>query len=217
MDKKDRFEGFMEKLAGRLTNIVLLGFFSLLFSLPVVTLGASFTALHDAMSQYVVYEADKPLKIFFSSFKKYFRISTVVWLVHALAFAILILDYLYYKGGDTTMDILGQTGIFTLIAVLIFEMLMVFVVISQDMAATAWEAFRKALDISFTCLLETLSLLVLNIGIPLLCLLVFPGLLLVLPGVIAYFSWQIIPKMLKKYKFKKGNTTYQRERRKNSV
>jgi len=214
MNGQDKFEGFLNKLAGRLTNIVLLGFFALLFSLPIVTLGASMTALHDAMSQYVLYDADKTLKIFFASFKKYFKISTIVWLVHALALAILVLDYLYYKGGDTTLDILGQAGIFTLMAVIIFEMLMVFVIISQDMAKTPWEAFKKALDISFTCLLETLSLLIINIGVPLLSALLLPGFLLVLPGVIAYVSWQIIPKMLKKYKFKKGNATYQREKRK---
>jgi hypothetical protein len=50
----------------------------------------------------------------------------------------------------------------------------------------------------------------------LLSILVFPGFLLVLPGVIAYASWQIIPRMLKKYKFKRGNAEYQRERRKSS-
>ncbi len=214
MDNRDKFEGFLERLAGRLTNTVLLGFFSLLFCVPVVTIGASLTALHDAMGQYVVYEEEKPLRVFLDSFRKYFKISTVVWLVHALAFAVLILDYLYYKGGDSTADILGQTGIFVLMAVLVFEMLMVFVVISQDMAESPWVAFRKALNISFTCLLETLALLVINIGIPLLCVLVFPGLILVLPGVIAYASWQIIPRMLKKYKFKRGNAEYQRERRK---
>ncbi len=217
MDNRDKFEGFMEKLAGRLTNIVLLGFFSMLFSLPLITVGASMTALHDAMSEYVVNDADKTLKIFFSSFRKYFKTSTIVWLVHAAAFAVLILDYLYYRGGNKTSDILGQTGIFTLTAVLILEMLMVFVVISQDLAASAWEAFKKALDISFTCLLETLSLLILNIGIPLLCIFLLPGFLLVLPGVTAYASWQIIPKMLRKYKFRRGNATYQRERRKSSI
>ncbi len=214
MDNRDRFEGFMGKLAGRLTNIVLLGFFSVLFSLPVVTVGASLTALHDAMSQYVMYDADKPLNIFFNSFKKYFKTATIVWLLHAVAFAVLALDYLYYKGGDATIDIIAQAAIFTLIAVLVFEMLMVFVVISQDMADGAWAAFKKALDVSFICLPETLSLLILNIGIPLLSALLMPGFLLVLPGVITYFSWLIIPKMLKKYKFKKGNAEYQRERRK---
>ncbi len=214
MDKKDRFEGFMEKTAGRLTNIVLLGFFSVLFSLPVVTIGASLTALHDAMSQYVTYDAEKPLRIFFDSFKKYFKTATLVWLRHAVALAVLVVDYLYYKGGDTTMDIVAQAAIFTLIAVVIFEMLMVFVVISQDMADNAWTAFKKALDISFTCLFETTTLLILNIGIPILSALLMPGFLLVLPGVITYFSWLIIPKMLKKYKFRKGNAQYQRERRK---
>ncbi|MBR3350489.1 MAG: YesL family protein, partial [Erysipelotrichaceae bacterium] len=111
----------MERLAGRLTNTVLLGFFSLLFCVPVVTVGASLTALHDAMSRYVVYDEEKPLRVFLDSFRKYFKISTVVWLVHALAFAVLILDYLYYEGGDSTADILGQTGIFVLMAVLVFE------------------------------------------------------------------------------------------------
>ena len=53
-----------------------------------------------------------------------------------------------------------------------------------------------------------------TVSIPLLSILVFPGFLLVLPGVIAYASWQIIPRMLKKYKFKRGNAEYQRERRK---
>ncbi|MBR6958598.1 MAG: hypothetical protein IKH73_09155, partial [Erysipelotrichaceae bacterium] len=91
--------------------------------------------------------------------------------------------------------------------------LMVFVVISQDIADGAWAAFKKALDVSFICLPETLSLLILNIGIPLLSALLMPGFRLVLPGVITYFSWLIIPKMLKKYKFKKGNAEYQRERR----
>ncbi|MBQ1521804.1 MAG: YesL family protein [Erysipelotrichaceae bacterium] len=206
----------MEKLAGRLINIVLLGFFSVLCSLPLVTVGASLTALHDAMSQYVMYDADRTLNIFFTSFKKYFKTATLVWLMHAAALAILVVDYLYYKGGDTTIDIIAQAAIFTLIAVLVFEMLMVFVVISQDMADNAWAAFKKALNISFTCLFETITLLILNIGIPILSAFIMPGFLLVLPGVITYFSWLIIPKMLKKYKFKRGNAEYQRERRKNS-
>ncbi len=214
MDNRDRFEGLMERLAGRLINIVLLGFFSVLCSLPLVTVGASLTALHDAMSQYVMYGADRTLNIFFNSFKKYFKTATAVWLLHAVALSVLVVDYLYYKGGDATIDIIAQAAIFTLIAVLVFEMLMVFVVISQDMVEGAWAAFKKALDISFICLFETVTLLILNIGIPILSALLMPGFLLVLPGVITYFSWLIIPKMLKKYKFKKGNAEYQRERRK---
>jgi len=77
MDNRDKFEGFLERLAGRLTNTVLLGFFSLLFCVPVVTVGASLTALHDAMGQYVVYEEEKPLKVFLNSFRKSGRKSLV--------------------------------------------------------------------------------------------------------------------------------------------
>ena len=48
-----------EKLAGRLTNVVLLGFFTLVLSLPLVTAGPAFTACHAAMKDVIVNDNDK--------------------------------------------------------------------------------------------------------------------------------------------------------------
>ena len=56
------WEGFFNKFAGRLMNIILLGFFSLVLCLPVVTAGASFAALNVAMRSYLLEEDPKPLK-----------------------------------------------------------------------------------------------------------------------------------------------------------
>ena len=97
----------MEKLAGRLTNIVLLGFFATLFSLPVVTAGAAFTALNVSTKAYLYEDEDKVLRIFFESFKEHFVLSTKVWLIHLLAIAILIWDIAYYRVGETSLDILA--------------------------------------------------------------------------------------------------------------
>ena len=52
------------KLAGRFTNIALLGFFTTLCSLPIITIGASFTALNAATKAYLFENEDKPLRIF---------------------------------------------------------------------------------------------------------------------------------------------------------
>lgn len=209
----DSFENKMEKFAGRLTTIVLLGFFSLLFSLPVITIGASFTALQKAMHAYVVKGNDKPLPVFFSAFKEYFPLSTKVFLLHLIVIAVLVWDYVYYTTGNSAIDFLGQFTAFMLLSVILLEMTMVFTVIALDMADSVKSAFAKAVDIGMICPLETLMLLGLFVAISIAVIFLLKGLILVLPGVIAYCDWQIIPNMLQKYKFKRGNLNYQKEKR----
>lgn len=192
----------MEKLAGRLTNIVLLGFFCVLFSIPIITAGASFTALNSAMKSHLYDDNDKPLKLFLSVFKEKFGLSTKVWALHLLAIAVLIWDFVYYRVGESTLDTLASAGIFVLICFLAFEVLMVFVVISQGMNEKVFGVIKTALDLSFTCVKESLMILVITSTVILASIFLFRGLIPFVPGIISYLSWQIIPQMLKKYKFK---------------
>ncbi len=150
MEQQSKFERFLEKLAGRITNIVLLGFFATLFSLPIVTAGASMTAVHEAMSSYLQYDDKKPLKTFFAGFKSHFKVSTIVWLIHVVIIVVLVWDYVYYTTADSTFDILARTAIFTIGCVLLFELNIVFVVLSADLANTVKDAFKMALDVACT-------------------------------------------------------------------
>ncbi|MBR4470142.1 MAG: YesL family protein [Erysipelotrichaceae bacterium] len=192
----------MEKLAGRLTNIVLLGFFCVLFSIPIITAGASFTALNSAMKSHLYDDNGKPLKLFLSVFKEKFGLSTKVWALHLLAIAVLVWDFVYYRVGESTLDTLASAGIFVLICFLAFEVLMVFVVISQGMNEKVFGVIKTALDLSFTCVKESLMILVITSTVILASIFLFRGLIPFVPGIISYLSWQIIPQMLKKYKFK---------------
>lgn len=191
-----------EKLAGRLTNIVLLGFFTTLCSLPILTAGASFTALNVATKAYMFENDDKPLRIFFSSFKKHFVLSTKTWLIHILAYLILIWDYVYYRTSDTTINILAAAGIFVTFVFLLFENTMVFVVIAEEKSDKVLETIRIALDIAMISPLRSGMILFLEAAVVIVSLLLFRGLILIVPGVIAYLAWQIIPEMLKNYKFR---------------
>ena len=195
-------------------NIVLLGFFTMLGCILIIPAGASLTAVNVAMKSYLLEDDPKPLKTLWAAFKENFKLSTVVWLIHLVFIAVLIIDFLYYRAGTGTLDILAQTAVFVLIILLAFELLLVFVVIAEKMETNVWKIMGKSLDLAFTCMLESFFILVISIAIPIAAVFLFPAFVIVLPGVIAYLSWQILPNMLQKYKFRKGNAQYQRDRRK---
>ena len=202
MGDNSNFNSRFEKLAGRLTNIVLLGFFTTLCSLPIVTAGASFTALNTATKAYLFDNDDKPLRIFFSSFKEHFALATKTWLLHILAYVILIWDYVYYRTSDSTINILAATGIFVTFVCLLFENTMVFVVIAEEKSKKVFETIKIALDVAMISPLRSGMILFLEAAVIIVAMLLLRGLLLIVPGIIAYLSWQIIPEMLKNYKFR---------------
>ena len=202
----------MEKLAGRVTNIVLLGFFGLLFSLPIVTAGAAFSAVNYATKAYLVEGEEKPLRRYFWAFKEFFKTSTLVWLINVVAIAIIVWDFIYYRTGNSTLDILAQAGVFVLAIFLLMEISLVFVVIPENLAEGVFPSILKALDIAVTCLMQTLMIVTVSACCIGAVINLLTGFVPVLPGLVAYLIWHIIPDMLQKYKFKKGNEQYRRQR-----
>ena len=193
----------MEKLAGRITNIVLLGFFSMLCSLPIVTAGASFTALNKATKAYLYENEDKPLRTFFNTFKDKFKLSTLVWLLHLVFIAVLVWDFVYYRTGDDTISILASAGIFVLLMFVLFEVSLVFVIIGEDMADDIPKAMKTALDVAMDSFWQCLMIIVLYAAVILTSLFLFRGLIFFAPGLMAFLAWQILPEMLKRYKYRK--------------
>ncbi len=192
----------LEKLAGRLSNIVLLGFFTILFSLPVVTAGAAFTALNSSTKAYLYEEEDKPLRMFLSCFKKDFRTSTLIWLIDLAAIAILIWDFVYYRTGTSAIDILASAGIFVLMMFLALELATVFVIRSEKLNDTVFGSIKAAIDLSLSDIWRCLAVIVLVVASFTVAFFLFRGIFLFLPGIIAFLGWQLYPEMLKQYKRK---------------
>ncbi len=204
-------ENRINQLAGRFSNIVLLGFFALVCMLPVVTIGASCTALNKAMYELLENDDDKVLVTFFRAFKEHFLLSSEVWLLHLLAIAVLVWDLVYYRTGSSTLDFVGQAASFSLLVMIAFELMCVFVLISKDMATTLIEAFRNGFNMAFLCFWRTLSLLTLTVAAIVAVIFLLRPLILVLPGVIAFLHWQILPTMLQEYRMKSNNLKYKKE------
>ncbi|MBQ6560348.1 MAG: YesL family protein [Erysipelotrichaceae bacterium] len=201
----------IEKLAGRLSNIVLLGFLTVLCSLPVITAGASLTALNKATHEMVNGE-DKPLRIFLSAFKEQFKPATILFLIHFVLIAVFAVDLIWYRAGTSILDIVAQSAVFVLLVVAVWDLILTLILLSLGETKEIGKLFRKAGDLVVYCPFETLSLLLLAVAISLAAFFLFKGALVILPGIIAYCHWQIVPEMLKKYKFKKGNREYQKNK-----
>lgn len=194
---------FMNRLAGRLTNIVLLGFFTTLLSLPLFTAGAAFTALNKQTKAYMYEGEDKPLRPFINDFKTYFKTSTKIWLIALAGIIILVLDYIYYITGDSTLDILASAVIFVLIVYLLFMSNMVFAIIPDHEGEKIGFLLKKALDISLVSPLQSFFIIFISAAVIVVSFVLLRGMIIIAPGVITYFSWQFIPEMIRKEHFRK--------------
>ena len=87
----------------RVGDLMILNVLFILSSAPVVTLGASLTALH-RVTQNMLFEQEEPLlKAFFRAFRQNFKQSTLAWLVELVVIVSLVCDVLlvmaYFNGG----------------------------------------------------------------------------------------------------------------------
>ena len=87
----------------RVGDLMILNVLFILCSAPVVTLGASLTALH-RVTQNMLFAQEEPLlKAFFRAFRQNFKQSTLAWLVELVVIVSLVCDVLlvmaYFNGG----------------------------------------------------------------------------------------------------------------------
>lgn len=149
-----------------LSDIILLNLCCLLCCIPLVTVGAAWSAL------YGVYlrrrEGDGAVRLFFSGFRRSFRQATVVWLILAAAGAVLAMDFRLIAALESVPAVvtvllylavllLAGTGLY------VFPMIAVY----ED---TTLRMLKNALILSITALPRTL-LLALITALPLIVLL----------------------------------------------
>lgn len=74
-------EGPFFKFLSRAVDLILLNILFLLFSLPVLTVGASTAALYSVLLKMIRNEDETIAKSFFLSFRRNFKQSTIVWIL----------------------------------------------------------------------------------------------------------------------------------------
>lgn len=79
-------------VVSRLIDLILAGFYWLICSLPVITLGAASTALYYTVVKCVRHERGRMSASFFAAFKREFRQSTLIWLIYIIYIVVIAAD-----------------------------------------------------------------------------------------------------------------------------
>ena len=134
----------------------------LICSLPLVTVGASWAALHKVVQDIVFEEDEAVTRRFFSAFKENFKQATIVWLLIVFFLACMLGNGLlilsFFTGGTKTL--LNGILIF-LIAIMMSITAYVFPLMSRY-SNTLPQHFRNAVVLSVLKLPRTLVMLMLH-------------------------------------------------------
>lgn len=159
------------RVLNRVGDLLILNLLMIVCCLPVITVGASFTAMHYVLLKMVRGEEGYLVRGFFKSFKRNFRQATIIWLIMLAMIAIYVCDVLIFNYSQIVFPkalvviVIAVAVLALLIAMYIFPLLSRF-------DNTIFNTIKNAALMSFLNLPKTLLMLVIYI----------------LPFVIAYFS-----------------------------
>ena len=109
---------FMTKVA----DLMILNFLFIICSLPVVTMGAAWTALYYVTMKMVRDEEGGTVKSFFRAFRLNFKQATILWLAVLVTLAMIVADLLILARIDSPVAAAGNT-LMAVLAVLLIMLL----------------------------------------------------------------------------------------------
>lgn len=174
------------RFIGKLCDLIVLSFIWFIFSIPVITIGPSTTALYYVLMRLVKDEEGYLIKDFLRSFKQNFKQSTIIWIILLIIGIILFIDIFWYKNIHSTIGLF----MYYLSLILFFIYSMIFLYIFPLVAKfenTSKNLFKFALfmsikHFSWTVLMFIIAFLIIISS----CY--FPPLILLLPGLIAFMN-----------------------------
>ena len=175
------------EMTDKLVRFLWLSILWTICSIPVVTMGASTTALYSVTLKYVRGEEGYLTSSFFRAFRENFRQSTIVWLLSLAAGLFLFADFVvYYRGDYKNMVSMALFILFMGVFVtFIFANLYVYPLLAyfnNSIRHTVYNDLVMALcHLPSSIAMLTISFALLAIGMTF-----FPPLLFVAPGMAAY-------------------------------
>lgn len=81
------------RLLSRLVDLILLNILWLICCLPVITIGASTTAMYDVLIKFAFHEDIPVIQTFFKKFIHHFKKSTIIYLISVFGILFLVFDF----------------------------------------------------------------------------------------------------------------------------
>lgn len=119
------------RFLNRLADLLILNLLTLLMCLPVITAGASITAMHYILLKMVRGEEGYIVRPFFKSFKRNFLQATVLWVMFMVLWAMLVTSFLLVAQGGGTYPAWLQVSILITGVILLVVMFYTFALLAR--------------------------------------------------------------------------------------
>ncbi len=199
------------RILSRVTDVLLLGFMWTVTSLPIITIGASSTAVYYVTLKMARNQEGYLWKGYWKSFKENFKQATILWVI-LLALAVFFgLDIYYYYLQESTLASGVQAFFIGMLVLLIIVVIYIFPIISRFSNSTG-RLFSMSIFMPFKHFGWTLALLGMFLLSVFLGWFIKPYFMFAY-GVYAYLSSNIFVKIFKPYEvaIQKKNGTYVEE------
>lgn len=160
------------QVLGKVADLMILNLLALLCCIPIVTIGASLTAMHYIALKIARNEDYYIVRGFFKSFKENFKQATIVWLLLLLVIVVLVGDYFIIS--NATMEF--PFFVKVVIAVVGFMALLTATFVFPAMARfenPLWRTLKNAFMMSILQFPKTILMIILNV-LPVILTLLFP-------------------------------------------
>ncbi len=147
---------FMQFL-NNMADLIILNIIFLISCIPLITIGASISALHYVCLKMVRGESPYVWAGFFKGFRESFRQSTVIWLFSAAVIALLGLDYAILNAAESTLFSVMKVALGVVCALLSCMFIYIFPIVSH-FRCTNRQAVKNALLMTIGHLPYTLLL-----------------------------------------------------------
>lgn len=172
----------------------------LVCSLPVVTIGASTSALYSITLKYVRNEEGYLTASFFTAFRQNLKQGTAIWLILLLAGLFLGLDFVvYYRSGSTGIGhMVLMTLCFSLALVFILMNLYVYAVLAK-FQNSVFHILKNSCIMAICHWPSSLAMLLLSLLILAAGFLAFPPLLFFAPAGLSYLHAKFLCRIFDQY------------------
>lgn len=151
-------------------DLILLNILWVICSLPIITIGASTTALYSMMLKIVVNEEGYIIRGFFDAFRRNFKQSTVVWMILAVIGILLGFDFTIVRMASEGFAKIGTVFMGGVVLIYVIEIIFVFPLIAL-FANTTMSMLKNAILIPVSRLPLMLLILFLTVSCVILTLL----------------------------------------------
>lgn len=189
------------RFIGKFWDVIMLSVLWMVCSIPVVTIGASTTAMYYVTLKLVRDEDGYTFRSFFKSFKENFKQSTIIWLIFLVAGIVLGVDVFFFlrvfNGSQNVRTIM--LAIFMAMSFLYFAMFTFVFPLQARFYNPVKRTIFNAFFMSIRHLFQTIGMLVIDVGVVFLAFTYLPQIILFGVALIAFLNSYILASIFKKY------------------